>query len=323
MRAVIHERYGSPDVLLVTDVPRPVPAADEVLVMVHATTVNRTDCGFRQAKPPIVRLFSGVTRPRRTILGTEFSGEVAAVGAKVTQFAVGDEVFGVNSDRFGAHAEYLCVRERAPIAVKPPGLSFQDAAAVSDGFILARTLTRWTRVTPGKRVLVYGASGSIGTSAVQVAKHLSAEVTAVCDTRHVDLVRSLGADRVVDYTREDFTRHGKTYDIVLDAVGKSSFRQCRDLLVPGGVYASTDGGYLWHVPLLAAGTWATRPLGTRQVMLPLPRYTKRDVLDLRDLIESGHYRAVVDRSYPLEEAVAATRYVETEQKTGNVVLTVR
>lgn len=321
MRAVVHERYGPPSVLRVVDVARPEPADDEVLVKVRATAVNRTDCGFRQGKPAIVRLFSGLRQPRRHVLGTEFAGVVESLGAGVTTFAVGDEVFGVNADRFGAHAEYVAVRERAPIAHKPAGPSFEEAAAVCDGGILALTCLRWTGVRPGRRVLVYGASGSIGTAAVQLAKHLGASVTAVCDTRRLELVRSLGADRVIDYTAEDFTRHGDQYDVVLDAVGKVSFRRCRPLLGPHGVYASTDGGYLWQNVPLAALTWATSRLGAHQVMMPLPRYRQKDVELLAALLEKGEYRAVVDRTYPLDQVVEATEYVETEQKTGNVVLT--
>jgi len=322
MRAVTHERYGPPDVLHVAEVDVPIPTDDEVLVEVRATTVNRTDCGFRQPKPFVVRFFSGLMRPKRAILGTEFAGVIAAVGDRITEFSVGDEVFGVNADRFGAHAEFMCVKESAPIAHKPAGVDFEDAASMPDGFVLARTGLTWTGVAAGTRILIYGASGSIGTAAVQLAKHLGASVTAVCDTRHLELARSLGADRVIDYTRDDFTRHGDTYDVVLDAVGKVSFRRCRGLLVRGGTFATTDGGYLWHVPWLALATWLPSRLGTKQVMLPLPRYTKEHVLLLKELVEAGAYRAVIDSCRPLDEVVEATRYVETEQKTGNLVLTV-
>ena len=223
MRAVVNTEYGGPDVLRILDVERPVPADDEVLVEVHATTVNRTDCGFRAPAPWFIRLFAGLRRPRRTILGTEFAGVVAEVGPAVTEFAVGDEVFGVNADRFGAHAEYLCVRESAPIAPKPSGMSFEEAAAVCDGAILAMTCLTWPHLRAGQSILIYGASGSIGTAGVQLAKHIGAHVTAVCNTDNVEVVRSLGADEVIDYTVEDFTANGQTYDVVFDAVGKKSF----------------------------------------------------------------------------------------------------
>ena len=320
MRAVVNTEYGGPDVLAILDVGRPVPADDEVLVEVHATTVNRTDCGFRAAWPWFIRLFAGLRRPKRTILGSEFAGVVAEAGPAVTEFAVGDQVFGVNADRFGAHAEYLRVRESAPIAPKPAGTSFEEAAAVCDGAILAMTCLTWPDLRAGQSILIYGASGSIGTAGVQLAKHMGAHVTAVCNTDNVDVVRSLGADEVIDYTVEDFAVNGQTYDVVFDAVGKKSFGTCKGSLKEGGTYVSTDlGPYSVNVPLML---W-TRLVGSKKAMMPIPRYTKDKVLRIKELIEAGEYRAVIDRTYPLEQAADATRYVETEQKTGNVVLVVR
>jgi NADPH:quinone reductase-like Zn-dependent oxidoreductase len=320
MRAVVNTEYGGPDVLRIVDVERPVPADDEVLVRVHSTTVNRTDCGFRAPRPWFIRIFAGLRRPKRTILGSEFAGVVAEVGSGVTEFAVGDEVFGVNADRFGAHAEYVCVRERAPIAAKPSGMSFEEAAAVCDGAILAMTCLTWADLRAGQSIVIYGASGSIGTAGVQLAKHIGARVTAVCNTANVEVVRSLGADEVVDYTVVDFAANGQIYDVVFDAVGKKSFGECKGSVKDGGSYVSTDlGPYSMNVPLML---W-TRFIGSKKVMMPIPRYTKDKVLRISELIEAGEYRAVIDRSYQLEEAVDATRYVETEQKTGNVVLVVR
>jgi NADPH:quinone reductase-like Zn-dependent oxidoreductase len=316
MRAVVYDKYGPPEVLRLEEVDRPAPKDDEVLVKIHATTVNRTDCGWRSAKPFIGRYFTGIRRPKRRILGSELAGEVEAVGAAVSQFKVGDHVFGLNY--FGAHAEFVCVPEDRPLAHKPTGMTFEEAAAACDGAILALTALRKGRLRKGK-ILIYGASGSIGTAAVQLAKHFEADVTAVCNTKNVELVRSLGADEVVDYLREDFTKNGKTYEVVFDAVGKHSFRRCRHSVKPGGTYVETDLGFLWHVPVLAL---ATRRIGDKRVTLPTPDYTKKDVLFLKELIEAGHYRPVIDRSYPLEQAVEATKYVETGQKTGNVVLTV-
>ncbi len=317
MRAVVHDRYGPPEVLRIDDVPRPVPSEGEVLVEVHATSVTRSDCGFREARPFFVRAFTGVRRPKRRIVGMELAGVVAEVGPAVHEFAVGEDVFGV---RGGANAEYVCVREAGVLAHKPAGMSFEEAAAVCDGALLALSCLRPADLREGRSVLVYGASGSIGTAAVQLARHFGAEVTAVCDTKNVELVRSLGADRVLDYTREDFTKSGETYDVVFDAVGKHSFRRSRHSLKSGGIFVTTDLGFMWHVPLVAL---ATRWVGDKRGTLGVGGYRKEDVLLLKELIEAGEYRAVIDRTYPLEDMVEATRYVETGQKTGNVVLTVK
>ena len=312
MRAVVHDRYGPPEVLRLDDVERPVPDDDQVLVKVHATTVNRTDCGLRSAKPFITRFFTGLLRPKRRIPGMELAGEVEAVGAAVTEFEVGDHVFGVKS--FGAHAEFTSIRESSPLAHIPAGMSFEEAAAVCDGASIALSCLRNADFRQGRSILVYGASGSVGVAAVQLAKYFGADVTAVCDTKNVELVRSLGADEVVDYLQEDFTKSGKTYDVIFDAVGKHSFRRCRRSLKGEGIFIETDLGFMWHVPLLA--------LMNKRVTLGIAKYKKEDVLFLKELIEAGKYRAVIDRSYPLEDVVEATRYVETGQKTGNVVLTV-
>jgi len=316
MRAVVYDRYGPPEVLRLEEVERPVPRDDEVLVRIHATTVTRTDCGMRGPEPFFVRIFTGLLRPKRRILGMELAGEVEAVGAAVSEFEVGDEVFGVKG--FGAHAEYVCIRESAALAHKPPGMTFEEAAAVSDGPSIALACLKRADLHEGRSILVYGASGSIGTAAVQLAKHFGAHVTAVCDTKALELLRSLGADEVVDYTQEDFTKNGELYDVVFDAVGKHSFRRCRRSLKPGGIYIETDLGFMWHVPALAL---LTRWIGDKRVTLPIPKYAKEDVLLVKELIEAGRYRPVIDRTYPLKDVVEATRYVETGQKTGNVVLT--
>jgi NADPH:quinone reductase-like Zn-dependent oxidoreductase len=316
MRAVVHDRYGPPEVLRIAEVPRPVPKPNEVLVRVHATTVTRSDCGFRAADPFFSRAFTGLRRPKQPIAGTELAGVVEAIGDEVTEFAVGDRVFGLRS---GANAELVCVRAQGALAHIPEGMSLEDAAALSDGPCIANACLSAAAVRDGQSVVVYGATGSIGTAGVQLAKAFGAEVTGVCDTKHVELVRSLGADEVVDYTREDFTADGTTYDVVFDAVGKHSFRRCRRALKPGGTYISTDLGFMWHVPPLAL---ASRFVGDKRVRLPIPRYSKADVLLVKRLVEEGRYRPVVDRTYPLEQVVEATRYVEAGQKTGNVVLTV-
>ena len=318
MRAVVFDRYGAPDVLRIEDVEQPVPKEHDVLVKMHATTVTRSDCAVRAGKPFISRFFTGLRRPKQRILGTELAGEVEAVGAAVHEFGVGDHVFGTTSTfRFGTHAEFICMQESAPLAHKPAGMSFEEAAAVCDGVILALMGLRAAGLRKGQKIVIYGASGSIGTAGVQLARYFEADVTAVCNTKNLELVRSLGADRVIDYTQEDFTKNGETYDVIFDAVGKHSFRRCRDSLKQGGIYVATDG-----LRNLILALWTPR-FGGKKVMFPIPpRYTKKDVLFLKELIETGRYRAVIDRRYPLEAVVEATTYVETKQKTGNVVLTI-
>jgi NADPH:quinone reductase-like Zn-dependent oxidoreductase len=319
MRAVVHDRYGPPEVLRLEDVDRPVPKDDEVLVKVHATTVNRTDCHIRAADPFIWRLFgAGFRRPKQRFSGSELAGEVVAVGAAVTEFAIGDHVFGTSGYRFGAHAEFMCVRESARIAHKPSGMTFEEAAAIPDGALAALTSLSAVEPLEGKRIVVYGASGAMGTAAVQLAKHFGAHVTAVCNTKNVELARSLGADVVVDYLQDDFTKNGETYDVVMDAVGKHSFRRCRRSLKQGGRFLATDLGFMWHVPLLML--WS-RQFGDKKLLFPLGPSTKEDILLLKQLVETGKYRAVIDRRYPLEDVIEAAKYVETGQKTGNVVLT--
>jgi NADPH:quinone reductase-like Zn-dependent oxidoreductase len=317
VRAVVFDRYGPPDVLRVEDVERPVPGDDQLLVRIRATTVNRTDCGFRSAELFITRFFTGVLRPKQRIPGMEFAGVVDAVGGAVTEFRAGDRVFGVTGH--GAHAEFACVRAGSPVAHMPARMSFEEAAAACDGASLALACLRKAGSLNGKSLLVYGASGAVGTAGVQLAKHLGARVTAVCNTKNVELVRSLGADEVVDYTREDFTQNGETYDVVFDAVGKHSFRRCRRSLKRGGVFVETDLGFMWHAPALVL---LSRWVGDKRVTIPIPKYTQEEVVFVKGLIEAGEYRAVIDRVYPLEDVVEATRYVETGQKTGNVVLTV-
>jgi NADPH:quinone reductase-like Zn-dependent oxidoreductase len=319
MRAVVYDRYGPPDVLRVEHVERPVPNDVEVLIKVHASTVNRTDTGLRSAEYFISRFLTGLLRPKHRIPGTELAGEVEAVGPAVTEFKVGDHVFGVSAKTAGAHAEFICLPQSAPLAHKPTSMSFEEAAAVPDGVILALAYLRRVDLQKRRRVLIYGASGSIGTAGVQLAKYFGANVTAVCDTKNVELVRSLGADRVIDYTQEDFTKNGETYDFIFDAVGKLSFKRCGGSLRPGGIYGSTDLGPYSQNPFLAL--WTSR-IGAKKVLFPIPRYTKKDVLFVKELIEAGKYRAVIDRRYPMEDVVEANRYVETGQKTGNVVLTV-
>jgi NADPH:quinone reductase-like Zn-dependent oxidoreductase len=319
MRAVVQDGYGpAEEVLHLAEVDPPVPKPDEVLVRVHASTVTRGDAmGVRHVDYRFVRLFTGIRRPRRPTCGSEFAGRVSEVGAAVTEFQVGDDVFGVKG---GANAEYVAVGQSGAIAQKPEGLTYEEAAAIPDGSLLALSCLRPAYPLKGKSVLVYGAAGSVGTAAVQLlAHHFEADVTAVCDTKDVEVVRSLGARDVLDRFREDFTRSGETYDVIFDAVGKHSFRRCRRSLKPGGIYISMDLGFMYHVPLLGL---VTRFVGSKRGTLGLGRYRKEDLLLVKELVEAGKYRPVIDRRYMLDEFVEANRYVESGQKTGNVVLLV-
>jgi NADPH:quinone reductase-like Zn-dependent oxidoreductase len=321
MRAAVNTSYGPPEVVRVAEVAKPAATDNRVLVKVHATTVNRTDCGLRGASPFIVRLFVGLRRPRFTVLGNEFAGEVEAVGAGVTSFAVGDRVFGFSGSRFGAHAEYLAVPDDGWLAAVPAGLRYEEVAPSTEGAQYALALIRTAKIRRGQDVLVNGATGAIGSAAVQLLRHLGATVTATCGTDHLELVRSLGADRVIDYTAEDFTRDARTYDVVLDAVGKSSFGRCRRLLRPGGLYLSTDLGPLSQNPVLALVT----PLfGRRKVRFPNPvRQDQAAVMRLvTELLASGEFRPLIDRRYRLDQIVEAYTYVETGRKVGSVVIDV-
>lgn len=267
MRAAVHTRYGPPEVVQVTEVETPAPAADELLVRVHATTVNRTDCGYRTPTPAFARLLFGLRRPRSTILGNEFAGEVVAVGGAVTAFAPGDRIFGYVEGRFGGHAEYLTVAQDGLIAAMPEGVTYAQVAPATEGAHYALSMIRRAQVEAGDTVCVYGATGAIGSAAVQLLKVLGVTVTAVCATPHLELVEHLGADRVIDYTAEDFTAAGQVHDLVIDAVGKTSFARCRRLLKPGGVYVSSDLGPFGQNPLLAL---VTPLLSGRTVHFPFP-----------------------------------------------------
>jgi len=317
MKAAVQTRYGPPEVVRIVEVEKPTTKENEVLVKVHATTVNRTDCACRAAKPFFMRFFTGLTRPRATVLGNEFAGVVEAAGSGVTSFEVGDRVFGYNEGPFGAHAEYLSIPEDGSLATMPSNVTYEEAAPGTEGSHYALSHIRAAKIQSGQDVLVYGATGAIGSAAVQLLKSLGANVTAVCDTDNMELVRGLGADRVIDYTAEDFTKDEQTYDVVLDSVGKSSFGQCKRLLKPGGIYISSELGPLAQNPFLAL----IAPLhGGKKVMFPIPKHDQEMVGYLRELIESGKFKPVIDRTYPLNQIVEAYRYVETGQKTGNVVI---
>jgi NADPH:quinone reductase-like Zn-dependent oxidoreductase len=319
MKAAVQTRYGPPEVVQISEIDEPTIKADELLIKVHATTVNRTDCGFRSAKPFIVRFFSGLSKPRVTVLGNEFAGVVSEVGSEVGSFKVGDRVFGYNDVRWGAHAEYMSISESQPLATIPENLTFEQAAPSTEGSHYALSFIRTTQVQAGQDILVYGATGAIGSAAVQLLKNLGAIVTAVCSTENLELVKRLGADRVIDYTAEDFTQDEQSYHAVLDAVGKSTFGQCKRLLKPNGVYVSSDLGPWSQNPALAI---VTPIFGGKRVKFPLPKQDQGMARYFKDLIESGHFKPVIDRTYPLEQIVEAYRYVESGQKVGNVVITI-
>lgn len=325
MRAAVSTRYGPPDVVHVRDgVPEPGVRSSDLLVRVHTTTVNRTDCGYRAATPFVIRAFSGLRAPRVSTWGTEYAGVVESVGESVTAFAPGDRVFGYGESRFGAHAEYLSVDEASSVATIPQGVSFELAAAATEGGHYALSFIRSARIEPGQKVLVNGATGGIGSAAVQLLADVGVEVTAVCGAVHVDLVAGLGARRVVAYEREDFTRVGTDFDVVLDAVGKSSFGACRRLLRPGGRYLSSELGPWVQNPVLALATPVIGGVlyGGRRVQFPVPKENPEIVGFLAARLESGAFRPVIDRTYPLEDIVEAYRYVESGRKVGNVLVSV-
>jgi len=319
MKAAVRTRYGPPDVVRVVQAAQPAISEHELLIRVHASTVNRTDCAARAADPFIWRLFLGLARPRVTILGNEFAGEVEAIGGAITSFKVGDRVFGYKDSTFGAHAEYLSMPQDGTLATIPVGLTFEEAAPSIEGSHYALAMIRTARVRAGQNVLVYGATGAIGSAAVQLLKSAGTTVTAVCGTAHVELVKGLGADRVIDYMVDDFTKDPPIYDLVIDAVGKSSFGKCKQLLSRHGIYVSSDVGRQWRNVLFALTTpW----LGGQKVVFPYPRHDAAMARHFRDLLESGAFKPVVDRRYPLDQIVDAYRYVETGQKIGNVVISV-
>ena len=318
MRAIIHTEYGPPEVVTLKEVDKPAPKDNEVLIKVYATTVNRTDCGFRSAEYFISRFFSGLFKPKNKTLGNEFAGVIEAIGKDVTLFTIGDKVFGYNDKTFGAHAEYMTMAENEAITTMPSNLAYEEAAPITEGAHYALCDIRAAKIKEGQNVLIYGATGAIGSAAVQLVKYFGAKVTAVCNTKNVELVKSLGADLVIDYTKQDFTKTHQTFDFVFDAVGKSSFGKCKPLLNKKGIYISTELGKNLENIFLAL----TTPIfSNKKVLFPIPTISKKDVIFLKELVETGKYKPVIDRQYGLEQIVEAYKYVESGQKTGNVVIT--
>lgn len=325
MIAAINSHYGPPEVITIQHVVKPTPSDNEILVKVHATTVNRTDCGFRRPEYLFVYLISGIGTPRNKILGTEFAGVVESVGKNVTRFKVGDEVFGLRTFRFGAHAEYLKIAETGSVALKPFNMSFDESAAICDGLMLSIAYIRQIDFTKNPRILINGATGSIGTAALQLAKLHGVHITAVGNTKNIDLLKSLGADVVVDYLKEDFTKLQDSFDVIFDAVGKSSYFKIKKILKPNGLYFSTELGKNMQNIWLPVWTSITSVLPGKlkhRVKFPIPTDNQKDIEYFRDLAENRGYKAIIDRKYPLMEIVEATKYVESGEKTGNVVIQV-
>ena len=318
MKAAVYKQYGTPEVVKLEEIDKPTPKSNEVLVKVCTTTVNRTDCGFRSAEYFISRIFSGLFKPKFRILGNEFAGVIEAVGKEITTLNINDKVFGYNDTKFGAHAEYMTIAETDAITIMPDGVTFEQAAPITEGAHYALCDIRASRIKDGDNVMIYGASGAIGSAAVQLVKYFGATVTAVCNTQNVEVVRSLGADQVIDYLTRDFTKIDQKFDLIFDAVGKSSFGKCKPLLKKSGTYISTELGKNSENVFLAL---LTPFLGGKKVLFPLPTIKKEDVVLLKELVESGKYKPLVDRSYTLDKIVDAYKYVETRQKIGNVVIT--
>ena len=323
MKALVYTHYGSPDVLHFRKVPKPVPAENEILIKIHATTVNRTDNAMIKAKPFFARLITGLIKPKYTTPGTEFAGVIEVVGSKVPSLQVGDKVFGFYDMGSGAHAEYLTVPHNMAVTI-PDDINFQQAAASSEGAHYAYNFLNKVKLEKGQKVLVNGATGAIGSAAVQLLKYFELEVTAVCGTQNLELVKSLGADRVIDYKSQDFIRDHERYHYVFDTVGKSSFFKCRKLLLPGGVYMSSDLGYLAQNIYLPIITQLIKPLlGDKKMLFPFPNNIAQSLQLVRKLMQDGRFKAVIDRTYPFDDIIEAYRYVEKGHKIGNVVILIQ
>ena len=317
MKAIVYKRYGPPEVAQLMDVPKPIPKDNEVLVKVYSSTVNRTDAGFRSAEYFISRFWTGLFRPEHQILGCEFAGIIEETGELVTTFRKGEKLFGFNAKTCGGHGEYLTIAETDAVVTIPDNISFEEAAPITEGAHYALVDIRAAKVKRGQNVLVYGATGAIGSAAVQLLKHFGAIVTAVCNTKNVGLIKSLGADIVIDYQTQDFTKTEDKFEFIFDAVGKSSFGECKPLLTKKGIYISTELGKNGENILLAL----TTPIwGGKRLLFPLPSITKQDVIFLKELVQKGEYKPVIDRQYNLDQIVEAYKYVESGQKTGNVVI---
>ncbi|KGE16884.1 NAD(P)-dependent alcohol dehydrogenase [Paenibacillus wynnii] len=318
MKAIVCERYGTPDVLQFKEVEKPTPKDNEILIRVYASVVTPSDCSFRKADPFIIRLFYGLTKPKNPRTGVEFAGEIEAVGKDVKLFKKADQVYGLSPNTFGAHAEYMCLPEDKAVTLKPVNSTYDDAAAVSDGAPTALIFLRdKAKIQSGQKILINGASGAVGAYAVQLAKYYGAEVTGVCSSANSEMVKSLGADKVIDYTQADFTKGGQTYDIIFDAIGKSSFSHCKYSLKQKGVYLTTVPALTTMLQML----WTSK-IGSKKVIFTTAGLlqNKGNLDFLKELFEAGKIKSVIDRRYPLEQTAEAHRYVEKGHKRGNVVI---
>ena len=320
MKAIICTEYGSPDVMQLKEVEKPTPRENEVLIRIYATTVTSADVRIRKSDPFPVRFFYGFKRPKKnTILGSELAGEIEAIGKNVERFKEGDQVFAGTGTSLGSNAEYICLPEAAAVAIKPINMTYEEAAAIPFGTTTSLHFLRDKgNIQSGQKILIYGASGALGTAAVQLAKSFGTEVTGVCSTANLELVKSLGADKVIDYTKEDFSKSGKTYDIVFDTIGKSPFSGCLRSLKQHGIYLRAVDINLF--PILR-GLW-TSMRSNKKVIGGIVIERKEDLIFLKELIEAGKMKSVIDRRYPLEQTAEAHRYVEQGHKRGNVVITV-
>lgn len=317
MKAAVYSKYGPSSVLSIAEVAKPAPTSTELLIKVHYATVNRTDAGFRRANYFISRFFTGLVNPKRQLWGSEFAGEVVEVGADVTEFKVGDKVFGFDDLKGTAHAEYMTFDQHGPIATIPKGFTYKQLAAAGEGATYALNDIQGAGVTKGQNVMVYGASGAIGSAAVQILKDMGVRVTAVCGTKNVDLLKSLGADEVIDYQTQDFTGTKQRFDLVFDSVGKTSYGACKQILKPTGKYCSTELGFAGQNPLFALWFAIT---GSKKVIFPIPKITKMHIMYMQNLVAKGAYLPVIDSVYPLDQIAKAAEYVDSGQKTGNVLI---
>lgn len=320
MRAITITAYGSPEVLKLQEMAIPTPKANEILIKVHTGVVGPSDCAFRKGDPFIVKLIYGLKKPKFAVPGAEFAGKVESLGKDVTLFKAGDDVFGLSPNTFGAHAEYMCVPEDSPVVIKSPTMTYQEAVGISDGALTSLIFLRDTaKLKAGQHILINGASGAVGAYGVQLAKAFGAKVTAVCSGANVALVKSLGADEVIDYTKSDFTQNGQTYDVVFDAIGKRSFGECKKSLTPKGIYMTTvpSLGIVWQM------AWTMLGGGKKAKFTTAGLLQNKDNLDfLTQLFEAGQLKAVIDRCYPLEQMAEAHAYVDLGHKKGNVIITV-
>lgn len=317
MKAAYRDQYCPPQELTIKELPLPTPASNEVLVKVKACTVNRTDIAILTGEPAIIKLFTGFPKPKLKVTGTDFAGVVEAVGDQVISFKPGDKVWGFKDNGWGTHAQYITLKANQPVMHMPQTHTFDQAAASAEGAHYAYNFISKVHLHPGMKVMLNGASGAIGSAALQFLKYFQTNVTAICGTKNVDLIQSLGADRVIDYEKEDFTRDEEKYDFVFDAVGKSTFSKCKKLLKPKGVYISSELGAGGQNPLLAIFTSFT---GGKKVIFPVPFNIKRSMSFVIELAEKGKFKPLIEKAYPLQEISEAFQYVASGQKTGNVII---